>query len=250
MHLKTGIDCQTGHGCDDNLNCKEGYVSDFCIKRNDTKPSFKINIEDCNGPIEEDDDIIIEVNMWSKGKLKKNLEQNDNYFFLADNIGFDQIMVDDVIVTDQIRSPEHMKVIGFDELNKAVFVERGLNNTVARDHAKGTELKIFRAKNIEADIEYDYEEVLQSDGTIKKQLVNTLLVCNWNPNMTCLPGCYWLEFKMIKMNLSLLDNLISFIPKTLEEYKCNYSSNIEWIRRFPLEKEGFLIRIINTPTIE
>lgn len=251
MEFKSGIGCNSeSSNCLDGLNCPDNFQSDFCIKRNDTKPSFKVSIEDCEGPLEEEENIIVEINMWSKGKFKKNLDLETNYFFLADNIGFDQIMVDDIIVTNQIRSSEQMKVVGFDEINKAVFVERGYNNTIPREHPKGTEIKIFRAKNIEADIEYIYEDVLQSDSEIKKQLVDTLLVCNWTPNMTCLPGCYWLEFKMLKMNLSFLENEATPSMTPTGEYGCNYSSNIEWIRRFPSKSEGFLIRIIDTPTIE
>lgn len=252
MDFKTGIGCNANSNanCSNNLNCPEGMVSDFCIKRNDTRPSFKISIEDCNGPLEEEENIIVEVNMWSKGKLKKALEAESDYFFLADNVGFNQIMIDDIIVTNDVRSPEHMKVIGFDEANKAVFVERGFNGTTPRDHSKGSELRIFRAKNVEAEIEYVYEDILQTDGQNKQELVNTLLICNWTPNMTCLPGCYWLEFKMIKMKLGFLEEVISFTPTTLEDYGCNYDSNIDWIRRFPLGSEGFLINIVDTPTVE
>jgi hypothetical protein len=250
MNFKTGIKCNSASYCEDGSGCPEGRTPDFCIKRHDTRPEFKVSVEDCDGPFEENENVIVEVNMWAKGKLKKDLDEQSNYFYLADNIGFDQIMIDDIIVFDQIRSPEQIKVIGFDETNKAVFVERGYNETIIQKYSKGSGLKIFRAKNLEAQIEYAYEDILQTDGSIKNQLVNTFLICNWNSSMTCLPGCFWLEFKMIKLNLDFL-NLISFTPSmTINDYGCGHPAGVEWIRRFPLESEGFLIKINDTPTAE
>lgn len=254
MDVRTGINCGgSNENCSDLLGCPNDAAADFCIKRHDTRPEFRINVEDCDGPIPEEDGIVLEVNMWSKAKLKKTIEPEEDHFALADNIGFYQIMVDDVIIMDQIRSPEQMKVIGFDESNKIVFVERGYNNSEAQRHLKGSSLRIFRAKDHPAQIEYVYEDIVQTDGSVKNQLVNTFLICYWTPEMTCLPGCYWLEFKLIKMNTSLLNHIsnISFTPSlTPDDYGCSYDENIEWMRRFPLSGEGFLIKIIDSPTAE
>ena len=253
MDVTTGVNCNSGGGnCPDSFGCDDA-PSNFCIKRHDTKPEFRVNVEDCDGPIPEDDGLILEINMWSKARLKTTLESDVDHFYLADNIGFYQIMVDDIIVVDQIRMPEQMKVVGFDESNKIVFVERGYNDTTPQKHLKGTLLRIFRAKDFPAQIEFVYEDVLQIDGSVKNQLVNTFLVCPWIPEMTCLPGCYWLEFKLIKMNVSFL-NHISNISYTFDlspnDYGCSHDANIEWIRRFPLSGEGFLIKIIDSPTAE
>lgn len=256
MDVKIGTSCgSSGENCQDLLGCPSDRSFDFCIKRHDTKPEFRINLEDCEGPIQEEDGIVLEVNMWSKGKLKKTLEIEDDYFSLADNIGFYQVMVDDIIIVDQIRSPEQMKVVGIDESNKIIFVQRGYNETIVQQHLKGTSLRIFRAKDSPAQIEYVYEDVLQTDGTTINQLVNTFLVCPWTPEMTCLPGCYWLEFKLIKMQVGFLNNIsnvsYTYTPSlTPSDYGCSYNSNIEWMRRFPLGNEGFLINIVNTPTVE
>ena len=110
-------------GCPDILGCIPGACPDFIIKRRDTLPVFKVSVEDCDGPLDfQGDNIVVEANMWAKAKLKQKLEIDGESFALADNIGFNQVMVNDIIIMDRIRSPEHMLVIGFDEENKLVNV--------------------------------------------------------------------------------------------------------------------------------
>ena len=111
--------------------------------------------------------------------------------------------------------------------------------------------------NATAKTEMLYEDVLELDGTTTQNvLMESYFVYEWNPEDTCLPGCYYLEFKLIKMkSISFLstDPIVpSFIDVsyTPSNFGCGMSDTIEWIRRFPLDQEGFLIKITDTFTSE
>lgn len=263
MTINVGIPCNYSTSkCVDTYGCPANVVPDFCIKRHDTKPVFKMSLEDCDGPFDlTEDGLILEVNMWANAKFKTKVVDSVNYFALADNIGFNQVMVGDLIIVDQARLPEHMLVTGFDETNKLIQVERGYNGTTAVEWAKGTSLKIFRILNGTGSIETVLDDLMQEDGSIlEDQVVNTFLVYEWTGNNTCLPGCYWLEFKLLKMeaeveSLSIDDNpsvIPSFTPShyTPSDFGCGLGLGVEWVRRFPSTSEGFLIRILGTPTGE
>lgn len=258
----TQIGCgSTVSNCPDTFGCPPGIAPDFCIKRHDTRPAFKVSIEDCDGVFDlSDEDLVLEVNMWAKARLRRAITASDTYFALADNIGFEQAMVGDIIVMDRVRLPEHMLVTAFDETNKLIQVQRGYNGTQAQAWSKGSKMRIFRIMNGPAEIETVLEDVIQVDGTTARdQLVGTFLVFNWDANSTCLPGCYWLEFKLLKMEVSSLSiqatgvSIIpSFTPSTYSSatFGCSLGSGVEWVRRFPSEGEGFLIRINESPTQE
>jgi hypothetical protein len=48
--------------------------------------------------------------------------------------------------------------------------------------------------------EATYEDIQHVDGTTEKNvLTGSFLVYEWQPEDTCLPGCYWFEFKVLKM---------------------------------------------------
>lgn len=198
---KVGVPCGSKPSCLDKFGCPKDRCPDFTIRRHDTKPPFRVLIEDCDGPIDfSADNLVLEVNMWAKGKLKKAIASEDTYFGLADDIGFYQIMVGDIIMVDQFRSFERMLVKAFDEKNKLVQVERGYAGTTAIDWQKGSAIKIFRIFNGTASIETSYQDITQVDGTVlKDQLASTYFVYDWNANDTCLPGCYWMEFKLLSM---------------------------------------------------
>jgi len=280
--VRVGVSCSPKPNCIDVLGCPKGVCPDFLIRRHDTQPPFRVLVEDCDGPLDlTDENLIVEVNMWAKAKLKKAINACDDYFALADNIGFDQIMVGDVIVMDRVRNPERMLVVAFDEHNKFVKVERGHQDTEPVAWKKGTMMKIIRVISSGGSIESDRQDVLQIDGTTAKdQLVSTHLVYNWKPTDVCLPGCYWLEFKLLKMidldpdgdgisvssisNLSFtcpdvpsiiscdpVSNVPSFTPSTIPEcVGCFLGTGVEWVRRFPVDGEGFLIKIVDSPTRE
>ena len=264
---QTGAPCgscetQGSSGCVDKFGCPPDMCPDFVIKRHDTKPPFRVSVEDCDGALDlTDDTLVLEINMWARGKLKAAITNTDTFFALADNIGFCQAMVGDIIVMERVRSPEHMLVTGFDENNKLIRVQRGYNGTSAVAWKKGTSLRIFRIMNGPAEIETVTADILQSDGTtLEDQVTGTFLVYEWNANSSCLPGCYWLEFKLLKMevvevNMMLVNTasvIPSFTPSTLsaEDFGCILGDGVEWERRFPSGGEGFLIHIANSPTAE
>jgi len=225
----SGIGCTTPpSGCPDQFGCISGVCPDFTIRRNDTKPPFKVKIEDCDGPLDLTG-LVLEASMWAKGKLKKSILAADTYFSLADNIGFNQIMVGDIIIMDQIRSSEKMLVTGFDEKNYYVEVERGYSGTTVQDWKKGSPLRVMKFINSPALTEMDYQDIIEIDGTTTLNvLVDSFFVYEWGATDTSLPGCYYLEFKLIKL---------------LED-------EIEWLRRFPVDSEGFYIKITDSPTAE
>jgi hypothetical protein len=197
-NLKYGS-CNNCTECVDSIGCPENVSPDFIIKRHDTRPAFKVAVEDCEGPMDFRG-LVIEANMWANAKLKKDLPDSEDYFQLANNIGFNQVMVGDIIIMDQIRSPEHMLVIGFDEHNKYIKVQRGYHATPINHYKKGTKLRIFRMLNSQAVSEMIFEDVQSVEGTIEKDVIqSSYLVYEWQKNDTCLPGCYYLEFKVIKM---------------------------------------------------
>lgn len=193
--------------CTDKFGCPSDQAPDFTIRRHDTKPSFKVMVEDCNGPINLEG-LVAETNMWAKGKLRDTITESDTYFRLADNIGFEQIMVGDIILMDRVRLPEKMLVTAFDETNKLVQVERGYRGTTVSPWKKGSKLRIFRTLNAPVTTEMVFEDIQKEDGTIEYDvLTEAYLVYDWQPEDTCLPGCYWMEFKLIKMK-----DVVYFLP--------------------------------------
>ena len=261
---QTGVACGGNTaGCTDQFGCPDDMAPDFQIKRHDTKPDLKVEIEDCEGPFDlTESNLIVEVNMWANAKLKTAIDNDDTYFGLADNIGFQQAMVGDIIIMDRVRLPEHMLVLGFDEQNCLIQVQRGYNGTQACAWKKGSKLRIFRLLDAPGEIELVRGDITKEDGTlVENQLINAFLVYEWTANSTCTPGCYWLEFKLLKMEDETVSMMAaspgasitpSFTPSTLtpEDFGCTLGANVEWARRFPNCGTGFLIKIVNTPTTE
>lgn len=199
--------CGGGNECPDQYGCPPDRCPDFTIRRHDTRPPFKVAVEDCDGPMDIQG-LVIEVNMWALAKLKKSITVEDTYFALADNIGFNQVMVGDIIVMDRVRLPEYMLVTGFDEENNLLQVERGYRGTTPSKWKKGTPMRIFRIMNAPAQTELHFDDITYPDGTKElDKLVAALLVYEWSAPDTCLPGCYWLEFKIIKMQ-----DIVLYLP--------------------------------------
>jgi len=249
-------------GGDDCNKCPP-YCPDLTIRRHDTKPVFRFDIEDCDGPIDLTD-MVLEVSMWVAAKLKKAITTADTYFGLADNVGFDQAQVGDIIVMGRVRAPEQMLVTGFDEANKLIQVQRGYNGSIIANYPKGSSLKIFRILNAVGTTEMVREDIPQVDGTTKTDvLTRSSLIYEWQAGDTCNPGCFWLEFKLLKMEGSgslgsegpffgagVSTPSISFISYTPSQVGCGIGDGVEWVRRYPTTGEGFLIHIIDSPTAE
>jgi hypothetical protein len=229
LYSELGIGCSQSGGCSDQSGCPEGIKPDFCIKRNSTAPSFKINVEDCDGVVDLTGNFGLQASIWATAKLKRSIDSNDLEIAFADNLAFDLVKQNNIILMSRARNPEKMRITGFDEDAKTITVQRGYDSTQAQSWSKGSSLRVFRVLDGQADIESVIEDVTQEDGTVlKDQLVQTFLVYNWTEDSTSLSGCFWLEFKLTELD----DNLSEVIS----------------VRRYPSEGEGFLIRIIDSPT--
>lgn len=224
--------------CTDEFGCSD-LCPDFVLKRHDTKPDFKVSVEDCDGAIDfSDETIIVEASIWFNAKLKTAITETDDFFGFADNVGFQQCMVNDIIIMDQVRLPEQMLIKAFDEVNKLILVERGYNGTEAREWKKGSKFRVFRQQNAEASIEIIKEDLVQEDGSVlTDQIVETNLTYEWSAVDSCTPGCFYLEFRVIKMEASMLDFTDEdFSPS---DFGCELGEGVEWSRKFG----DFLIKI-------
>jgi len=248
-------------GCPDPST---GICPDFKIKRHDTTPPFAISVKDCNDPIDLTD-TVVEVSMWADAKFRRAVAETDTYFALADNIGFQQAMVGDIIVvSEQVRAPEQMLITGFDEANKLIRVQREYTGTTAWPYKKGTRIQIFRFLNSVGTTEMTLTDVLQTDGTTEEDvLTDSKLIYEWAAQDTCLPGCYYIEMKLLKMRLlngsatavssmqALSPDIVpSFVSPSAATLCCALGEGVEWQRRFPVDRQGFLIQIVDSPTSE
>lgn len=255
------------NACPDQYGCINGVCPDFVIRRHDTKPSFKVKIEDCDGPIDLTD-LVVEASMWAKAKLKTALDENDTVLAFADAIGFGQVMVGDILIMEQGRLPEKMLVVAFDEPNRLIHVQRGYHGTPVQAWKRGAALRIMKFTNATANSEMIFQDVENLDGSVTKNvLIDSFFVYEWQSADTCLPGCYYMEFKLMKMaavpmqmavpsdqipsNIVPSNVVPSFTDPSLvpSNFGCGINPTIEWIRRFPVDMEGFLIKIVDSPTL-
>jgi len=253
--------CVSQTGCPDSSS---GICPDFRIKRHDTRPAFEIEVKDCRVPIDLTD-TVLEASMWATGRFKSAVAADDTYFQLADNIGFTQAAVGDIIVVaGNPRTPEQMLVTGFDETNYYIRVQRGYNGTTPMAYKRGFAIRIFRFLNTVGSTEMSLTDVAQVDGTTDEDvLTKSTLIYEWAAQDTCLPGCYYLELKLLKMTdtdsgtASLLPSMLlltdvtpSFVTPSVSDLGCALGEGVEWVRRFPANKEGYLIEIVDSPTSE
>lgn len=226
--------CCKKTNCSDVYGCN-GECPDLSIRRYDNKPFFKVKVEDCDGPLDLTD-LVLEATMWAKAKLKKALTPDDTSLSFADNIGFPQVMIGDILLMEKARLPEKMLVTGFDEENNLVLVERGYQGTIAQNWKKGSALKILKFIDVASKTEMILQDITQMDGTVlEDQLIESYFVYEWGPNDTCLSGCYLLEFKLMKMS----DDL----GPAPTDYGCGLPVGVQYIQRYPTDSEGFKIKI-------
>lgn len=223
----------------------------YVIKRHSTYPPFKVDVTDCNQEPYDVKDLVIEAAMWTNAKLKTALTASDIYIKFADNIGYDSVGPNSILHVSNGRDFERMTIVGFDDVNKAIQVNRGACDTVARPWTKGTPIKILRFFNSPASSELFYYDRENIDGTTTKNVLQrSTLIYEWKPEDVCFIGKYYFEFKVLKMNL--LTNLDDFniISKNDINYHCELGVGVEWARRFPNDKEGFVIEVTDSPTAE
>jgi hypothetical protein len=221
--------------------------ADFTIKRHDTRPFFKVDITDCDNPIDLTN-LVVEASMWTNAKLKTSLTTLTTTISFADNIGFEQINLDTIIQVGLGRAFERMLITSIDEEAKTVTVLRGQFDTEIYNWKKGTAVRLLRFLNNPAVGELEYADVEQLDGMVlKNQLIRSTLVYEWKPGDTCMAGKFFLEFKILGMTAE--PTPISSNVSTIN-YHCGLGTNVAWARRFPSAREGFLIEVFDSPTAE
>ncbi len=240
--------------CPDQFGCcppggrnGAGFCYDFETKRYSTKPPFNLDVSDCNGPIDLTN-TVVEVNMWANGRLKTAITTETTEFALADNIGFYQSLSGDIILVDRIRSPEIMLVVDHDEDLGLIKVLRGYQGTTPGNYKRGTKLKMFRVLNGMGETETVTENIEKIDGTKENVITESRLIYNWRPSDVCLPGCYHLEFKLLKMLVLDVDNPY-YDPTIPSVSQCDMGYGVEWVRRYPISG-SFSVRIFDSPTAE
>lgn len=229
LNFETGVGCgSASQGCGGS-ECP--VPPDLCVKRHDTRPPFKVAMSDCEGPVDlTDSEIVVEASMWFEAKLKSELSSSATEFRFADDVGFQSVSVGDVISVFRSRSPEKMLVTAVDESAKTVQVSRGHGGTTPASWPRGSELAVFRFMDRPAQVESVFEQAESLEGVVEERLVDTLLVLEWNSEHTSVPGCYWVEFKVLKVTPGPGGGIV------------------EWVKRLPGSAQGFMVRVVDSPT--
>jgi hypothetical protein len=240
--LNTPPPCPVRKDCPDIWNCT-GATPDFEIKQFDTKPPFRYEVTDEAGLPIDLTGLVVEASMWASASLRNAVTATDTTLQFTDNRGFGQINVGDIIIVVMPRTPEYMTVTGFDETNKLVFVSRGTYGTTPLPYKRGQCLRLIRFLGAPAETEMIYEDIPVGDGTtLCNQLVASFFIFNWSGCDSHMPGCFCFEFKLLKMDTTLLSDIPSFIS-------CSPGLGVEWVVRYP-RCGNFLVKICATPTAE
>jgi hypothetical protein len=234
-------------GCQDPMDCNfSNRCSDFAIKQHDTRPFFKVDVTECDQPIDLTG-LVVEASMWFCTKLKTAITPTTTAIQFADNKGFDRINSNTIIQIGENRKFERMLVDSIDESNNIINVFRGQLGTTALSWSKGKTLKLIRFLNSPAVAELEYQDVTNLDETVEKNvLVRSTLVYEWKPEDTCFSGKYLLEFKVLQLSTTTTTSTPP--PSPIDH--CSLGWGVEWARRFPSDKDGFLIEILGSPTSE
>jgi len=222
--------------------------ADFVIKRHDTRPVFKVEVTDCENPIDLTN-LVVEASMWCNAKLKNSITTTDIVISFADNIGFEQINLDTIIQVGDGRAFERMLVQSINEEAKTVTVYRAQMDTSAFNWKKGTKIRLLRFLNNPAIGELIYEDETKIDGTVVPNvLAKSILVYEWKSGDTCMTGKYFFEFKILSILYTDPVDIGSQISAI--NYHCDNGVGVQWVRRFPNDREGFLIEVFDSPTAE
>ena len=87
LNAEIGVGCGgSADGCGGSGGCSE--TPDFCIKRHDTRPAFRVSVSDCDGVLDlTDENLALEASMWFDTKIKSAINQSATVISFADNIG-------------------------------------------------------------------------------------------------------------------------------------------------------------------
>jgi hypothetical protein len=242
----------TNCGCNTTIAEMPIYVA----KQHSTYPPFKVDVTDCNGEPYDLKDLVVEAAMWTNARLKTAITITDDLIRFADNVGYNSVGPSSILHVSNGRDFERMTIVGFDDVNKVIQVNRGACDTTIRPWTKGTTVKILRFFNSPASSELTYHNRENVDGTVTQNVLQrSTLIYEWKPEDVCFVGKYYFEFKVLKMailnNLNAFDiSTISITPISEINYHCELGLGVEWARRFPNDKEGFVIEVTSSPTAE
>lgn len=226
---------------------------DFSLKQHDTRPAFKVDITDCDLPIDLTD-LVIEASMWTLAKIRTSILSTDTIISFADNVGFEQLNVDTIIQVGNGRVFERMLIKTINEEDKTLTVLRGQLDTKAYNWKKGVSVKLIKFLNNPAIGELEYKDIELLDGTVEShKLVRSTLVYEWKQEDTCMCGKYFIEFKVMKISPIVIEPTLdvgSNVNPDEINYHCDNGANVEWMRRFPNDREGFVISVLGSPTAE
>jgi hypothetical protein len=165
----------------------------------------------------------ITASMWANAKLKKDISDSDTEILFADNIGLNSVIPEDVLLLKSSSDHELVQVSSIE--NNNITVTRGYFDTTSINWKKGTNIKIIKIMNSSATYDLVKEDVMKLNGTVEKNvLVESYLVYNWFVDDTRVPGEYYFEFKVIERN---------------------ESDEITSSRKYPEEKEGIFVNILD-----
>jgi hypothetical protein len=198
---------------------KENF--DYIIKKNDTRPYVKYSMQDCEDIDLSEDDLFISVNMWANSNIKNKLSETDDYLELKNNYNLETIKVDDYILIKKFGSSEHFQVTSISDTK--VYIQRGQLNSVAQSWARGSEIKIIKLYEVEAEKEIEYNTTLNIKGEEETVASSQNLLYKWSEGDTSSSGMFFLEFKVSKVD----------------------GEETLWTKKVPSNKEGISIKITN-----
>lgn len=202
------------------MNCKKENF-DYLIKKSDTFPPISYIIPDCEGINLDQDNLVVEVNMWANSNLANSLSQTDTNIKFKKNYNITCVEVNNYILLKKYNSFEYLKVISVN--HDTIEVTRGELGSAIRAWEKGNQLKIIKLFGIEGEKKILYNNYINLKGESENTVSGQELIYNWAEEDTSNPGEYFLEFKLIKKNNNL----------------------IEWTKKFPSEKDGIRLQIVD-----
>ena len=130
--------------------CCDGTITncpDYTTKQHSTYPPLKIQVFDCDDAPYNLKDLVVEASMWSTAKLKFDINSTTDLLQFADSIGYNTVGTTSILHLSTGRDFERMTIVGFDDVNKVIQVQRGACSTLTRPLKKGTPIKILRFIN-------------------------------------------------------------------------------------------------------
>ena len=194
--------------------------STFSMKKNDTCPSYSIQIYDPEtGNLASYENWTVKVNMYYVSYLKTDIQDDTMTISLLGNLNLDQIKVGDIIKPTSLDQSvdEEMLITAMDVNNKTITVTRGYDSTTATSFKKKSKLIFYRIFEKDGYVDSEYEEDENDELSDDEELDYSLIKYDWNPEDTTHAGIYCLEFKISQV-VDSTTKTRSFPSSSNEEY--------------------------------